>query len=563
MKLKKYFFLTFASLILLKFSAQQYNGLTLVSVYGQSVITLVDTNSVVVKTWTLNGPNGYSSYLTPGGTLWRTVIEPPVVTPTFGGMTGQIQKIDYNGNVLWQYSYNSPTGILHHDFVTLPNGNVLCTAYDVKTGTTIAAGGSTSTETVLMSERIIELQPVGTNSANIVWEWKMWDHLCQNTNSLAANYYPSIVNKPELFDINYLAQTDFVHMNGIDYNPVLDQIVFSSRYRSEWYVIDHSTNTTEAASHIGGNAGKGGDILYRWGNPQVYQATGTQICNVTHDPHWILEGVPNEGYLAGFNNAGQAVPLRSTIDRINPPRNNYTYSITLGSAFTPTIYNSRYVTTAYNIITGCSEQYPNGNQAITLGTSGVIYEVDALGNILWSYNTGGITAQSHRYAPCYTVSPALTQPVVSVNGASLMSSSATSYQWYYNGNAVSGATNQAFVPSPGQNGIYLVRIKDVNACASYYSQDLLFNPPPLSLSELNTFENDIQIYPNPSSGIFNINTNQITENYILEVYDMQGKLMLNEKNKSTINLNHCDAGIYFLQLTSDKNRFCKKISLNK
>lgn len=62
-------------------------------------------------------------------------------------------------------------------------------------------------------------------------------------------------------------------MNGIDYNPVLDQIALSTHNLNEWYIIDHSTTTAEAATSSGGNSGKGGDLLYRWGNPAAYQAT--------------------------------------------------------------------------------------------------------------------------------------------------------------------------------------------------------------------------------------------------------------------------------------------------
>ena len=62
-----------------------------------------------------------------------------------------------------------------------------------------------------------------------------------------------------------------MHCNGLDYNSALDQIALSCRGMNEVYIIDHSTTTEEAVGHTGGNAGKGGDILYRWGNPSVPQ----------------------------------------------------------------------------------------------------------------------------------------------------------------------------------------------------------------------------------------------------------------------------------------------------
>lgn len=353
-------------------------------------------------------------------------------------------------------------------------------------------------------------------------------------------------------------------MNGIDYNPVLDQIVFSSRYRSEWYVIDHSTTTAEAAGHTGGNAGKGGDILYRWGNPTVYQAAAPQICNVTHDPHWITEGVPYEGSLVGFNNGGQTVPsLKSTIDRIVTPRSNYTYSINPGSAFTPTTYNSRYVTTVYNIITGNSEQFVNGNQAICLGTSGVVYEVDAVGNVLWSYNTGGITPQAHRYPPCYTNSVTLSQPLITVSGQSLICSSAASYQWYYNGNSIPTATNQSLFCNVGQNGMYLVRVSDVNGCAYYYSNGKYFTPTPTGIIESESSENGLMIYPNPSANEFYLSTNNLPQNYKVQVYNSAGSLIMQKSNRTVVNLSEFENGIYLIVISGDNIRTSKKVTLQK
>jgi hypothetical protein len=59
------------------------------------------------------------------------------------------------------------------------------------------------------------------------------------------------------------------HMNSIDYNPTFDQIAMSVRGNSEVWIIDHSTTTAQAKGHTGGKYGKGGDLLYRYGNPET------------------------------------------------------------------------------------------------------------------------------------------------------------------------------------------------------------------------------------------------------------------------------------------------------
>jgi len=544
--------------------AQQWNGLTLIAVKSATTCRLVDTAGVTVKTWTCTGGgNGYPAYMIPGGTIYRTISVTSSVVPQNGGMTGRIQKIDYAGNLLWEYTYNSPQGILHHDITVLPNGNILATAYDVKNAADIAAAGCTSTVTEMWSERIMELEPVGSNSANIVWEWKMWDHLVQNVMPAANNYQTTIVDYPELWNINYQSKRDFFHMNGLDYNPVLDQICFSSHWRNEWYIIDHSTSTAEAATHTGGNSGKGGDILYRWGNPAAYQATGPTICNVTHDAHFIPDGSPNAGYLVGFNNGGQILPsLRSTIDRVSTPRVGYNYTITPGSAFTPTTYNARYVCTAYSSGYSSSEQFENGNQMICLAGAGVVYEVNAGGTLIWSYNTGGLTPQAHRYSPCYVNNAAPPQPSISVFGSSLVCTNATTYQWYLNGDAIPSATNQAVLPV--QDGMYLVRITDVNGCAFFYSSGMFYSiPVPTGLAGLSAELNKIQLYPNPSNGRVYINMNRLVENFEVEVRSASGQLILKDKNNSLIDLGEVSNGIYFITIITEKGNKTKKITILK
>jgi len=75
-----------------------------------------------------------------------------------------------------------------------------------------------------------------------------------------------------LIDINYGDnRADWNHINSIDYNEKFDQILVSVKNFNEIWIIDHNTTIEEAASHTGGRYGKGGDLLYRWGNPESYK----------------------------------------------------------------------------------------------------------------------------------------------------------------------------------------------------------------------------------------------------------------------------------------------------
>ncbi|MFO0356596.1 MAG: aryl-sulfate sulfotransferase [Sphingobacteriaceae bacterium] len=547
--------LTSSSLI-----AQQWNGYTYYSNTGSTAGYLIDTNSVNVNTWTFTGGTGYSTHMIPGGTIFRSVQNTGNVI-TGGGVTGRIQKVSYTGTVLWDYTISSATEVLHHDHCPLPNGNVLVIVYDVRSSTELAATACTnSTLTSMQAEKILELKPVGTNSAIIVWQWNVWDHLVQNVDPAKANYQTSIVNHPELLNINYLPKKDWIHMNGIDYNPILDQIVVSSHNLNEWYIIDHSTTTAEAAGHTGGIAGKGGDFLYRWGNPAAYQASGTTILNVTHDAHWIPEGVPGAGNIVGLNNKGVTSPSnKTTVDHITPPRSNYNYTINPGNAFTPATYLSRHTSAGYTSNMGCSNQFPNGNQMICLATAGSIYEIDAAGNTLWTKSTMGITPQAHRYTPCYVNNAAPPQPTISLSGNDLVCTSATTYQWYFNGDLLPGANSQTYTPS--QNGIYVVRTTDANGCVYVYSSSFIFGTP----TKINKYSNiaSVEVFPNPSNGTYNI---KLLGNYDykISVKDINGKELLTSFNAEQIDMNSYNAGVYFMTISNDKlGSVTKKITLIK
>jgi hypothetical protein len=166
--------------------------------------------------------------------------------------------------------------------------------------------------------------------------------------------------------------------------------MLSVRGNSEVWIIDHSTTTAEAAGHSGGQRGKGGDLLYRWGNPKAYGA-GTQSDQKLyqqHDAEWAPAGYPGAGDITVFNNGlGRNY---STVDELTPPVDaNGNYARTAGAAFGPASFTWTYkanppASLFAEAISG-AQRLPNGNTLIDDGTHGTFIEVTAGGETVWKY----------------------------------------------------------------------------------------------------------------------------------------------------------------------------------
>jgi hypothetical protein len=224
----------------------------------------------------------------------------------------------------------------------------------------------------------------------------VWDHLVQDYDASQDNY-GVVADHPELIDINYrgtgakTGSADWNHMNAVDYNAEFDQIMLSVRSFSEIWIIDHSTTTAEAASHSGGSSGMGGDLLYRWGNPQAYDSGSAddQQLFVQHDAQWIPDDYPGAGNILVFNNGtGRSDGNYSTIDEIVPPVDgdgNY-------SGYGPTApewtYTAVTPTDFYATNISGTQRLSNGNTLICDGPSGYFFEVTEAGEIVWEYDHG-------------------------------------------------------------------------------------------------------------------------------------------------------------------------------
>lgn len=369
-----------------------FNGYTLLTPSSARSSYLLDNCGRVVNQWTSDNIPYFSAYLNNDGNLVRAT--------RFGAQGGGIEMFNWAGELIWEYRFHNEKFSQHHDIELLPNGNILILAWESFTAHEVIEAGRDTTlvDEELRPEFIVEVEPIGTNSANIVWEWHVFDHLIQDHDPTKANY-GNPAEHPELMDFNYIGigggYEDWLHANHIDYNPELDQIIINYRNLDEFWVIDHSTTTEEAAGHTGGNSGKGGDILYRWGNPETYRR-GTPDDRVfynQHNAHWIPPGRPGAGQIMVFNNGLEREPIQfSSVDVLIPPidaMGNYETPATL--PFAPTELHSSYFAdppaSMYSARISSAQRLPNGHTLICLGQTGRLFEIDETGAVHWDYIT--------------------------------------------------------------------------------------------------------------------------------------------------------------------------------
>ena len=373
--------------------SEAFAGYTLFNKARSKTIYLIDNQGRVVHKWELDAEALFARLLE-NGNLLALAKYPDRDTKR------SVQEIDRNGNIFWECAPGFP----HHDFLKMPNGNVLLLSLQRKTTEeAIAAGANPDFISAdrLRAPHIVEARPTGPANCEIVWEWSMWDHLIQDFNSSKANY-GVVAEHPELMDLNFRlsevagseAPFDWIHSNGIDYNPELDQIMLSLRNFSEVCIIDHSTTRAEAAGPSGGNSGKGGDLLYRWGNPRAYRA-GTpddQQLFWPHNPHWIAPGRPGAGNILIFNNGMEFPDFRrgySSVDEIAPPVDGANYRLNPDQAYAPVesvwTYTAATPSDFYSRYLSGAQRLPNGNTLICAGVHGTLFEVTPAGKTVWKY----------------------------------------------------------------------------------------------------------------------------------------------------------------------------------
>lgn len=419
-------------------TADAFDGYTLFAPLQSGTTYLIDMDGKVAHEWK-HGFGSSANYLLDNGRL--LFISRVDDNPVFfgGGIGGRIRELEWNGDVAWEYVLSTDKRILHHDIELLPNGNVLAIAWEHLTPAEAVARGRDPKQLDkhgLWPDVVIEIQPTRPSGGKIVWEWRAADHFVQDFDDSKAGFgaigaFPGRIDingehrdtppmsaaelerwkedQRKLRELGYAGGEeeadpdapaekrrpggDMMHLNSVDYHAEHDLIVVSSPRFHELWIIDHSTTTEEARGNKGGRWGKGGEILYRWGNPRMYGA-GTredQMLFGQHQPEWIPDGSPGAGNLLVFNNGDQRKSGDySTVDELVlpfDPKRGFTRAA--GQAYGPKApvwsYSAPKREDFFSFFISGAQRLPNGNTLICSGQQGRLFEVTNDNRIVWEY----------------------------------------------------------------------------------------------------------------------------------------------------------------------------------
>jgi hypothetical protein len=290
-----------------------------------------------------------------------------------GGHTGCVEEYRPDGSLVWRLALASDDYIHHHDVQKLSNGNVLAVTWErVTTDMAIALGRNPehiAENGDFWFDGFVEVNPL---TAEIVWEWSMRHHLIQDFDPNQSNY-GVVADNPGKLDINKIkfdrdgsVRPDWTHVNSLDYNEELDQIIFSSNYLWEVFVIDHGTTAYEAQ-------GDAGDFLYRWGNPANYDRGDEEsgMLFSQHDVHWIPDGLPGAGNILIFNNGSTPERPHSTVVEFTPDMNaDGSYNLGEDGTYGPTELAWEYVPKEgeefFSWFISGAQRLPNGNLGVPI-----------------------------------------------------------------------------------------------------------------------------------------------------------------------------------------------------
>jgi hypothetical protein len=297
---------------------------------GGGNVLLIDLEGNIVHTWQMPYVPGNYGYLTERGTLFyngKTLEDSRRFISKQPWKGGAALEADWNGRVLWEVHHPDH----HHDGIRLRNGNVLLLCLDRLPAELVPKikGGIPGTEHngEMYGDYLVEM----TTAGKIVWEWRAWEHLDPETDSITA-----VQERRE----------EWMHGNGLAELRNGD-IVVSFRAISTVIIIDRRTEK----------------IIWKLGAPPlsgqhapVPLADGNLLL-FDNGPHRLDHPMP-------FSRVIEVELATKQIVWKYQEKREYEF-------FSPRISNA--------------QPLPNGNTLICEGDFGRLFEVTAEGELVWEF----------------------------------------------------------------------------------------------------------------------------------------------------------------------------------
>lgn len=147
------------------------------------------------------------------------------------------------------------------------------------------------------------------------------------------------------------------------------------------------------------------------------------------------------------------------------------------------------------------------------------------------------------------LTPVATQPIITKQGNTLTASTSANYQWYFNGVAIDGATNQSYEYTT--DGTYTVRISDEDTKCFIFSDGY---STITSISETESL--GFSITPNPTSGLVTLSLDKnLTGSALITVIDIKSRIIKNLGNfeingifQHQLDCSYFANGMYFFRI---------------
>ena len=190
-------------------ASETYAGYTLFSI-GRTAY-LYDINKKKVHQWEVSeGSIQTSPYLLPDGSVLFPLNKGGFTfRPGGAHPSGTFQKISWEGEVLWDFSFYGDNFTPSYDVEPMPNGNILvCAGFEERR----------------RPGKLFEIKPIGKNGGKVVWECNVSEKL----GDLVQGY-----------------------INSVSYNPSLDQVMVNIQAPGRAMAIfDHSNSNA--------------NLVYKW-----------------------------------------------------------------------------------------------------------------------------------------------------------------------------------------------------------------------------------------------------------------------------------------------------------